>query len=112
MDDAITEFYEGAASGKAEVFASVVGSKFIRYIHMKNTTAAAAYLQVHFLPTASVTLATTVPKQQFGLAASESKTIVFPGKGIKIVGSGLTVAGTTARTGNSAAQIDVNIGFS
>ena len=112
MDSAIVETYEGAVSGEVQVFATLSGSKFIRYIYLKNTTAAIAYLQVFWLPGASVTLGSTVPPQQFGLAPSESKMLVFPGKGLKIQGSGLTLGGTTLRSGSTGAQIDVNIGFS
>ena len=83
----------------------------LRYLVMLNTTAAVAYLQIFNLDVASVTVGTTVPVQSIGLPASSAMVFPVPESGIYLGGRGLTLAGTTTRTGSTGAAIDVNLGY-
>lgn len=73
---------------------------------LKNTTGAAAYFQVFNALAANVTLGTTTPTWSIGLAASESKVVVLPVPAV--FGTAISCAGTTTRTGLTAAVIDMN----
>jgi hypothetical protein len=76
--------------------------------HIKNTTAAAAYVAFFDAAVATdVTLATTVPLQSIGIEAS-GKSELFLGKPIPLT-SGLVVAGVTTADGNTGAASDVDI---
>ncbi len=76
-------------------------------VHISNTTAATAYLQVFDLAAADVTVGTTAPTYAFGVAAGDSVDLVF-GKPIMHT-TGFTIASTTTRTGSSAASQEVTI---
>jgi len=71
-----------------------------------NTTAAIAYLQVFWLAAASVTLGTTAPDVVIPLPASGGVSIPFEGEGWHTA-SKFSVAGTTGRTNNVQALVDV-----
>lgn len=90
---------------KAEVSAVPVT---IRSITLLNNVAAPGYLQMFFQPASGVTVGTTVADFVVPLPTSGGVSITLPG-GWYLGGSGLTIAGTTTRTGNTNNAIDVAI---
>lgn len=82
----------------------------IYQISASNNTAAAAFLQVFCLPSASVTLGTTAPNYTVQLksnaAAGDERDIAFP-TGLCSQGTGISVAGTTTATGSTTASVGV-----
>lgn len=95
---------DNVAATVAQVKAS--GPAMIHALKIRNTTAAPAYLQVFAKPSGAVNLGTTVPDFFVPLAASESVTIPLTTP-IRLDGSGLSLAGTTAAGGNTGAQLTV-----
>lgn len=77
-------------------------------ISLLNETAAVAYLQVFKRVASAVTVGTTTPDLALGLPANGGLTLSFP-HGFIVGGDGLTVAGTTTRTGSTGANISVNL---
>lgn len=77
-------------------------------IALLNETAAVAYLQLFKRASASVTVGTNAPDLALGLPASGGLTLSFP-QGLIMGGDGLTIAGTTTRTGSTGANISVNL---
>ena len=106
--------YQGNVTGTVlDVGPTDAKSPCIVYaIQFLNTTAAVAYLQVFNTKAASVTIGTTAPIATFGVPASGQVTVLFPTDGWFVGGTGLSVAGTTARAGATGAAQDVNIVFS
>jgi hypothetical protein len=98
-------FCDDAVGGTVKTVKSG-GAILLFGLKLVNTTAAAAYLQMFALPAASVTLGTTPPYLFFRLGSNES---IFIGMNEPITfnGAGMSVAGTTTPTGNSAAIISV-----
>lgn len=76
-------------------------------VHISNTTAATAYLQVFDLDADNVTVGTTAPTYAFGVAAGDSVDLFF-GKPIQH-STGFTIASTTTRTGAVSASQEVTI---
>ena len=79
-------------------------------IDIQNTTAAVAYLQIFNKRAADVTLGTTAPTYAFGVPASGHITIPMP-EGLYLGGGGMSVAGTTTRTGSTGAAVDINVSY-
>jgi hypothetical protein len=97
--------YSAAVTGtKAEV--SVVPVDIGGY-HILNNAAAISYVQVFYLPAASVTVGTTVANFVIPLPASGGATAFLGAKGLRTRGTGLTLACTTTRTGSTTATADV-----
>lgn len=88
---------------KAEVSAVPVR---LLSITLLNNVASPGYLQMFFLPASSVTVGTTTPDFVIPLPTSGGVTINLD-DGWLLGGSGLTIAGTTTRTGNTDNAIDV-----
>lgn len=106
----IPHFYSAQVAGTVlELAAS--GPQRLRSVVVLNTTGAVAYLQVFNKVAASVTIGTTTPTLSIGLPASSAMALSLPEEGWNVGGTGLSLAGTTARTGATGAAIDVNIGF-
>ena len=93
-------------SGKADVSENPT---YVGHIHVSNTTAAIAYLQIFWKAAASVTLGTTIPDVVLPVPASGGFFGPFIGEGWRTGGTAWSIAGTTTRTGNSAALLDVVI---
>jgi hypothetical protein len=85
----------------------------LQYLHAVNGDAAVRYIQVFNTPAASVTLGTTVPVLVLTMASSASATIDLPAS-VALKGDGISVAATTAATGNttSTANCIVNALYS
>lgn len=90
---------------KAEVSATPVT---IQSLTLLNNVAAIGYLQMYFQPASGVTVGTTVADMVIPLPASGGVSITLP-EGWFLGGSGLTIAGTTTRTGSTNNAIDVAI---
>lgn len=90
---------------KAEVSATPV---IIRSLTLLNNAAAIGYLQMFFQAASGVTVGTTVPDMVIPLPASGGVSITLP-DGWFLGGSGLTIAGTTTRTGAVSSATDVAI---
>lgn len=88
---------------KANGFAQIFMMKLV------NTTAAAAYLQIFAKPAASVTLGTTVPDWVIRLGANETTNPSDMSPPAMFNGTGLSIAGTTTPTGNTAAVISASL---
>jgi len=105
-------FTNAAVTGAAVAIKGTIGQ--IYSLHMANTTAATAWLQLFCLPFGSVTLGTTAPNASFFLPTNAGAGFVadltFP-TGICAGGTGLSVAGTTTATGNTGAAIAVVASF-
>ena len=108
-------FFNDAVAGTVVAIKATQGG--IYYLKLVNTTAAVAYLQIFFLPAASVTPGTTVPDWTLRLAANESVPIPeLGGLGLNAItrgvpGTGLSAAGTTTATGLTGAAISVSAAF-
>lgn len=106
-------FFNDAVAGTVVAVKATQG--VLRFMKLVNTTGAAAYLQIFFKPAASVTLGTTVPDWTVRLAASESLPIPdLAGVGLMngpVIGTGLSIAGTTTPTGLTGAAISVGATF-
>jgi hypothetical protein len=77
----------------------------LHLLKLRNTTGAAAYLQVFDKLAADVTVGTTVPDFVIPLAANEGTTVPFHMPiALKI---GMVIAGTTTPGGSTNAAIDV-----
>jgi hypothetical protein len=116
MGSSVKHNFSGQVAGtKVEVVNGGTGNNVVtvtlRYLIMLNTTAAVAYLQVFANDSDDVTVGTTVPDLSIGLPASAGLVFPVPESGIWMGGKGLTLAGTTTRTGATGAAIDVNLGF-
>jgi len=84
------------------------GEALLYGYHFKNTTAAAAYVQLFDAAAITdVTVGTTVPNLSLGLAASAQETLGLV-KPIKFA-LGIVAAATTTATGATGAAVDVNI---
>lgn len=101
--------FQAAQTYSAQVTGTVVNvdaasSVRLHSLVLVNTTAALAYLQIFYLPAASVTLGTTVPHDVIPLLANGGVSIStgWRGKGLA-----LSWAGTTARGNTTGAAIDV-----
>lgn len=103
-----TQVYNALVGGtKAEVTDDP--NVLVYTIHILNTTAAVAYLQVFDADSADVTVGTTTADYVFGVAASGVRDIVLP-KPIRHT-VGFTVASTTARDGSTGANQEVTITY-
>lgn len=94
-------------SAQVNATAATVSVVPVRLISMTllNTTGAIAYLQM-FFKDSGVTVGTTTPDMVIPLPANGGVSITIP-DGWWLGGTGLIVAGTTTRTGNTGAAIDV-----
>ena len=110
MSSQIPHKFSGSVTGTV-INLSSKGQQNIRFLTFLNTTAAVAYLQVFNLPSASVTLGTTVPALSIGVPASAALVLPLPEDGLNLGGDGLSVAGTTTRAGVTGAAQDLNIGW-
>lgn len=108
MEFAAKHVQSGQAAGT--VIAVSTTSNELKLLVLLNTTAAVAYFQIFNVPAASVTLGTTVPTLSIGLPANAGMSLPIA-NGVKLGGSGMSVAGTTTRTGSTGAAIDYNIGW-
>lgn len=107
-DDAVggaAAFWNDAVAGTKVEVKSSQGQ--IYAVNLVNTTAAAAYLQVFFLPASGVTVGTTTPDFCIRLLASATMQLTFPTGLGKSTGTGITLAGTTTATGSTGAAISV-----
>jgi hypothetical protein len=77
-------------------------------IALYNPTAAVAFLQMFTRPASAVTLGTTPPTVVLAIPAGGAIVLPFSA-GWRMGGSGLSIAGTTTRTGTTGADIDVVI---
>lgn len=106
-------FNDAVAGTKAEVTQGLNAKLFS--LHVRNTTAAIAYLQVFFALAAAVTVGTTVPDFVISLptnAASDFvKDLEFANGLGKLGTSGITLAGTTTSTGATGAAISVSASY-
>ena len=94
-----------ASSTKADVTTDAKST--IYSVHISNTTAATAYLQVFDLQSGSVTVGSTAPTYAFGVPAGGVANLHF-GRPIEH-STGFTIASTTTRTGSSTAAQEVTI---
>lgn len=106
----IKHIYSGQVAGTVQQLSGSAPDA-IRLLVLLNTTAAVAYLQIFNLPGASVTLGVTAPWMSLGLPANAGMVLPIPEIGIRCLGSGLSIAGTTQRAGSTGAAIDVNIAW-
>lgn len=97
-------FFNDAVAGTVVQVKSAAGALYA--LSLVNTTAATAYLQIFFLPSAGVTLGTTVAPLVIRLAASAAVQLSFP-VGVGASGTGLSLAGTTTATGLTGAAVSV-----
>jgi hypothetical protein len=104
MAEARQKYSASVNATKAEVDANNAVRVF--GIVLLNNVAAIGYLQMFFKPAASVTVGTTTPDMVIPLPSSGGLTLSFP-DGWLLGGSGLTLAGTTTRTGSTNNAIDV-----
>lgn len=103
-------FFNDAVAATAVAVKGSFG--FITALKYNNTTAAVAYLQIFFKPSASVTVGTTVPDLSIRMAANESSAwIVLPSGLGTTAGTGITLAGTTTAGGAVAAALSVILTF-
>lgn len=91
---------------KAEV--SATSGTILMAMALLNTTSAVAYLQMFFKPASEVTVGTTAPDHVIPLPASGGISWPLLG-GWYLPGAGLTIAGTTSRSGSTNAAIDVSL---
>lgn len=105
ITNGLTPYFNDAVAGTVQQIKSTAGN--IYFLNLLNTTAAAAYLQIFFLPSASVTVGTTTPNWTIRLAANERQIIhlLIP---TGSTGTGLSVAGTTTATGSTGAAVSVS----
>lgn len=82
---------------------------YIGVLVATNTTAAAAYIQIFYKASGSVTLGTTVADAVIPLPASGGVSIPFPDCGWLTSGTSWSVAGTTTATGSTAAICNLSI---
>jgi hypothetical protein len=84
-------------------------------LHLRNTTAATAYLQIFFALAANVTIGTTAPDFVISLptnAASDFVKDLEWANGVgKLGSSGLSIAGTTTPTGSTETTISVSASY-
>lgn len=78
---------------------------------LHNGNAATSWVQIFFRKASEVVLGTTPPDLTIMLGASQSIALELRSPLRKIGSKGLTVAGTTAETGNSAATVTGEILF-
>lgn len=87
-------------------------------MHLVNTTAAAAYLQIFNQPASGVTLGTTAPTWVIRLGANATADLTFPdavslgtlpSSGTVAPPTNISIAGTTTPTGLTAAIISVSM---
>lgn len=108
---AYTQGYSASVTAAVNIGPSTATGGFkikVGAVEFLNTTAAVAYVQLFPLIAASVTLGTTAPLFSFGLPANGGMTLSFGTEGWVLGGTGLSIAGTTTRTGASTAAVDVN----
>jgi hypothetical protein len=103
--------YQGLVPYSDDNVAAVVkqiklGPGLIFGLKIVNTTAVAAYLQMFDKAATSVILGTTAPYLWFRLSANETIMIGL-NEPITFGGAGISIAGTTTPTGNSAAILSV-----
>lgn len=90
----------------------VKGTKaWLHELDLVNTTAAVAYVQIFFKPSASVTLGTTAPDLIVRLPANASKTLAWPFGVTLSAGTGLSFAATTTTNGAVTAAVSVVAAF-
>ena len=109
MAERIKQFFSGAVTAVQAL--DNTGPQALRFVYIFNTTVAVAYLQIFNIAAGSVTLGTTAPTLSIGIPASAAAVIPLPEGGLHMKGNALSCAGTTTRTGNTTAQLDVNIGW-
>ena len=96
-------FFNAAVAGtKVAVSSARIG---VGTIHLLNTTAAVAYLQVFDLPSGSVTVGTTAAKFVLGVPASAAISVPLD---VTLAG-GCTLAGTTTAAGSTGAALAVTM---
>jgi hypothetical protein len=103
----LDSYYNGSVSATKIVVTAA--PTLIQSISVLNATSAEAYLQIFDLATGGVTVGTTAPSMVFGVGAEGNPHFLFP-KPIYFK-TGLVVASTTARAGDSAAVQEVNITY-
>jgi hypothetical protein len=104
---AVDILYSAAVGGTVLDVSNVPA--YISNYHIGNTTAAVAYLQIFWKAAASVTLGTTVPDVVLLIPASGGATQCFEDEGWKTRGTAFSVAGTTTRSGLTAAILEVTL---
>lgn len=105
------QLYSGQVAGtKVEVVGGETKGVTLRWVQALNTTAAVAYLQIFNKDGDDVTVGTTAPTLSIGVPASGVLSLLLS-HGQKLRGQGLTLAGTTTRTGSTGAALDVNLGY-
>lgn len=110
-----TPFFNDAVTTVVDLNGDTAGliAPTVLYMHLVNTTAATAYLQIFKNSAANVTLGTTAPDWTIRLNANESRDITVPwslgGEGKQAGASlaALSIAGTTTATGAVTAAISV-----
>jgi hypothetical protein len=110
MGSRIPQKFSGQVAATVQAL-ETKGACAIRALTFLNTTLAVAYLQIFNLPAGSVTLGTTVPVLSIGVPLSAALVMALPEEGWNMYGDGLSCAGTTTRTGNTGAALDINIGW-
>jgi len=110
MASTIKQLFTGQVAGTV-IALDNVGPATLRWLTFLNTTAAVAYLQIFNIAAGSVTLGTTAPTLSIGVPASAAIVIAIPEEGQHMRGNALSCAGTTTRTGNTGAALDINIGW-
>lgn len=108
MGSGAVDHFKSAQVGSTVVAGSNVPT-YIGTMELANTTAAMAYLQIFWAASGDVVLGTTVPDVVIPLPASGGAVLNFEGEGWKTHGTAWSMAGTTTRTGNTQALIDVVI---
>lgn len=108
---AFTQGFSASVTAATDIGPTTTTNGFkikIGAVEFLNTTAAVAYVQLFPKPASGVTLGTTAPTFSFGLPANGGMTLGFGPEGWVFGGTGVSVAGTTTRTGASTAAVDVN----
>jgi len=82
---------------------------YIATLEFMNTTAAAAYVQIFWVASGSVTPGTTVPDVVIGLPASGGAVLHFEDEGWKTRGTAWSMIATTTRTGSTGAEVSVTV---
>jgi|TARA_R100001244_G_C5094750_1_gene117291 hypothetical protein len=103
----LPDYYNGTVNATKVVVTAA--PTLIQSISVLNATAAEAYLQIYDKATGGVTVGTTAPSMVFGVGAEGNPHFLFP-KPIYFP-TGLVIASTTARAGDSGAVQEVNITY-
>lgn len=97
-------YYGVGVAGTVQQIKADAGEIYV--LKLRNTTGAAAYLQIFGKKAADVSLGTDTPQAVIPLGANEVVAIPMPVP-LYIGPAGISVAGTTTATGSSGAAIDV-----